>query len=307
MGRYDWNSDPDEIGMSGGLFGRLFPQAYAESLGAAPPQSNVGEGWLASPFSPSIPAAFGVWPSTSPFTQSGQEAAPPVYSPQPFGPNAQYRALRPALGERGAMPDPVHPGMTPIPVAQVQTGQASGNLQAPGAVPNAFSTALGDFYRHTILQAGKDIAGYATDAVQDPLGFLHAIGPSLAGIGPTLGEVPFFARGVAGESRLPAAPRGPFNLGDKSATTPVGKSGYEINVIPGTNLPAQIGGRTYIGHALDQMQARGIPPSAVEGAIQTGRSIAGNKPGRTLYTGANGVRVVTESDGSVVTVFPGGS
>ena len=57
MGRYDWDSDPEEIGMSGGLFGRLFPQAYAESLGAAPPQSNVGEGGMASPFSLSIPAA----------------------------------------------------------------------------------------------------------------------------------------------------------------------------------------------------------------------------------------------------------
>ena len=283
------------------------PLAYAESLGDAPSWPDAGKGEMVSSFSSPMPVVFGLWPSVSPFTQSEQGSAPPVYSPPPFDLHAQYQALRPAPGERGAMPDPVHPAMTPIPVAQVQTGQASGNLQAPRAVPNAFSTALVDFYRQTILQAGKDIAGYATDAVQDPLGFLHAIGPSLAGIGPTVGEMPVFARGVAGESRLPAAPQGPFNLGDKSATTPVGKSGYEINVIPGTNLPAQIGGRTYIGHALDQMQARGIPPSAVEGAIQTGRSIAGNKPGRTLYTGANGVRVVTESDGSVVTVFPGGS
>jgi len=90
MGRYDWNSDPDEIGMSGGLFGRLFPEAYAEaeSLGDAPSQPSAGDGGIASPFSPSIPAAFGVWPSASPFTQLGQGPVPPVYSPPASDPPA---------------------------------------------------------------------------------------------------------------------------------------------------------------------------------------------------------------------------
>ena len=96
------------------------PLAYAESLGAAPSQSNVGEGGMASPFSLSVPTASGVWPSTSPFTQSGEGPVPSVYSPPPFDLHAQYQALRPTLGERGAMPDPVHPELAPTLVAQAQ-------------------------------------------------------------------------------------------------------------------------------------------------------------------------------------------
>jgi hypothetical protein len=93
--------------------------------------------------------------------------------------------------------------------------------------------------------------------------------------------------------------------GDKPASTPVGRRGDELNVIPGTNQPVTIGGRNYTGHAADQMQARGVPPSAVEGAIQNGEARPGNKPGRTLHIGVDGVKVVTDPDGQVITVIPG--
>ena len=136
MGRYDWNSDPDEIGMSGGLFGRLFPEAYAEaeSLGDAQSQPSAGDGGIASPFSPSIPAAFGVWPSASPFTQLGQGPVPPVYSPPASDPpapvlTAKVQANQPApvdadgvvqAGYRlgipvPAIPTPPTPLLPPLP------------------------------------------------------------------------------------------------------------------------------------------------------------------------------------------------
>ena len=96
------------------------PLAYAESLGDAPSWPDAGKGEMASSFSSPTPVVFGLWPSVSPFTQAGQGSVPPVYSPPPFDLHAQYQALRPTLGERGAMPDPVHPELAPTLVAQAQ-------------------------------------------------------------------------------------------------------------------------------------------------------------------------------------------
>jgi hypothetical protein len=77
-----------------------------------------------------------------------------------------------------------------------------------------------------------------------------------------------------------------------------------MNVKPGTNSPTKIGGRDYSGHAQDQMQGRGVPPSAVESTIGSGLKSPGNTPGTTVHTSVeNGLRVVTNSNGKVVTVI----
>ena len=47
----------------------------------------------------------------------------------------------------------------------------------------------------------------------------------------------------------------------KSASSPIGRRGNPMNVKRGTNSPEVINGRKYTGHALDQMQGRGIPSS----------------------------------------------
>ncbi|WP_425402314.1 RHS repeat-associated core domain-containing protein [Inquilinus limosus] len=81
-----------------------------------------------------------------------------------------------------------------------------------------------------------------------------------------------------------------------------GRRGSAVEVLPGSNKATEIGGRRYTDHALDRMQGRGVPPSAVEEAIQNGVPSPG-KDGRTVYTDRkNGVAVVTEPDGTVVTV-----
>jgi len=103
-------------------------------------------------------------------------------------------------------------------------------------------------------------------------------------------------------------------LGVRSATStatgasaPVGRRGYPIDIADGTNAPGQVGGRSYGGHAFDQMQGRGVPPSAVENAIRTGRATPDPIPGRIRYDDVvNGLRVVTEADGTVVTVITRG-
>ena len=97
--------------------------------------------------------------------------------------------------------------------------------------------------------------------------------------------------------------RGSATPNNKPASTPIGRSGNPIEVAPGTNQPTMIDGRLYSGHALDRMQGRGIPLSAVEEAIQNGRKSPGNTPGTTVHTGDNGVIAVAGLDGQVITVI----
>jgi RHS repeat-associated protein len=69
------------------------------------------------------------------------------------------------------------------------------------------------------------------------------------------------------------------------------------------NTPATIGGRAYSGHALDQMQNRGVVPSVVENTVATGTPMPGNTPGTTVFHDpVNHVRVVVNQSGRVVTV-----
>ncbi|WP_435393417.1 RHS repeat-associated core domain-containing protein, partial [Henriciella pelagia] len=97
-------------------------------------------------------------------------------------------------------------------------------------------------------------------------------------------------------------------IDDIPASTPVGRRGSPMDVTPGTNAPGSVGGRDYSGHAFDQMQGRGIPPSAVENAIGTGARSAGRTPGTSVFRdGTNGVSVVVDdASGRVVTVITTG-
>ncbi|WP_139334007.1 DUF4258 domain-containing protein [Acidiphilium rubrum] len=69
-----------------------------------------------------------------------------------------------------------------------------------------------------------------------------------------------------------------------------------------------INGREFSGHALDQMQNRGIPPSAVENAIKPGNLFSTNEAKGTYgyFDKSNDLRVITNiQSGRVVTVIPG--
>jgi RHS repeat-associated protein len=88
----------------------------------------------------------------------------------------------------------------------------------------------------------------------------------------------------------------------KPATTPVGRKGSPLDVV-GANKGSNINGRDYSGHALDRMQGRGIPLSVVEDTIKNGVSAIGKMPNTTHYTNnINGVQVITNSSGRVITV-----
>ena len=85
------------------------------------------------------------------------------------------------------------------------------------------------------------------------------------------------------------------------ASTPVGRGGSPMNV--SGNSPAKINEINYSGHAIDRMQGRGVPPSAVENAIKNGTKSPGNTAGTTVHVSSD-VKVVTNSDGKVITVIP---
>jgi RHS repeat-associated protein len=91
--------------------------------------------------------------------------------------------------------------------------------------------------------------------------------------------------------------------GDKDPSTPTGQRGSPMDVKPGSNEPTNIGDREYGGHALDQMQGRGVPPAAVEDTIQNGTQSPGNKPDRIVHTSPDGRLTVVTEGGKVVTVI----
>ena len=73
---------------------------------------------------------------------------------------------------------------------------------------------------------------------------------------------------------------------------------------PARQTPELINGRLYRGHALDQMQNRGIMHSTVENAIKTGRKSPGLKPGTsTFHDSINEVTVVLNENDQVITVY----
>lgn len=93
--------------------------------------------------------------------------------------------------------------------------------------------------------------------------------------------------------------------GARGAYNPTGRNGNPMNT-KGSNSPAVIGERTYSAHAVDRMQGRGVPPSAVENTIKTGNTYP-TKSGTTgYYDATNNLRVIINSNtGDVVTVIPG--
>ena len=91
-------------------------------------------------------------------------------------------------------------------------------------------------------------------------------------------------------------------IDDVAARAPVGRRASPIEIRPGTNAPGEIAGRPYSGHALDRMQGRGIPPSAVEDAITNGGSVAGRGGTTIHYSPGNHISVVVGRNGRVVTV-----
>jgi len=71
------------------------------------------------------------------------------------------------------------------------------------------------------------------------------------------------------------------------------------------NESTVINKRTYSGHALDRMQDRGLMPSVIENAIETGQTSINKIPGRVEYFDPlNNIRVIVGDNGRIITVIP---
>jgi len=115
------------------------------------------------------------------------------------------------------------------------------------------------------------------------------LGASLGAASPAL-----FGLGTA------AAPAASQSL--SRASEMMGTRGSPMSVAA-RNVATQIGDRVFSGHALNQMQGRGLYPSVVENAIQTGQRFAGNTSGEAgFYDVINNVTVIINAlNGTVVT------
>ncbi|AIK96201.1 DUF4258 domain-containing protein [Candidatus Odyssella acanthamoebae] len=99
-----------------------------------------------------------------------------------------------------------------------------------------------------------------------------------------------------------------INLTKVGHTGFMGKKGTEFkNAVyqRSRNVETSIKGRMFSGHALDQMQNRGIPPSVVENAIKTGKKFEAKNSLNGFYDKANEFYVITNLKGKVVTVVRG--
>jgi hypothetical protein len=102
-----------------------------------------------------------------------------------------------------------------------------------------------------------------------------------------------------------SAATGGDGLVNEGAQLPVGRKGAPLENAPFQpvrNTPTEIGGRTYTGPALDQMQNRGLTPSVVEDTIAHGARTAG-RDGAAIFT-TDQARVIVNPNGSVKTVMP---
>jgi RHS repeat-associated protein len=105
---------------------------------------------------------------------------------------------------------------------------------------------------------------------------------------------------------------GEKRLGGKTqneATGFLGRAGNELknaSYQKVRNEPAQINSRDFSGHALDQMQNRGVMPSVVENTVNTGQQFPTRTGTTGYYDSINNTRVIVNSDtGRVVTVIRG--
>ena len=119
------------------------------------------------------------------------------------------------------------------------------------------------------------------------------------------------AKGAIAFTRLARASRQIVNVANQSTKVlerSHGFSGRKGNELKNffeyrsRNKSGTVYGRSYRGHAFDQMENRGIMPSVVEEAIKTNSYCLGKEPGTiSYYDKVNNVTIILNNKGQVVT------
>lgn len=130
----------------------------------------------------------------------------------------------------------------------------------------------------------------------------------LLGLIPGVSEFNSARRGINAVDGAVDATKGLGGAG-REATGFLGRAGNELKNAPYQkvrNEATQINGRDFSGHALDQMQNRGLMPSVVENALRTGTQFPTRAGTTGYYDATNNVRTIVNSEtGRVVTVIRG--
>ena len=105
--------------------------------------------------------------------------------------------------------------------------------------------------------------------------------------------------GGGGANEIPGPPASSFS---GSLSNPL-----QAPLGPPRNLPGEFNGQPFSGHAFDQLQNRGIPPSVIDQAIRNGIPNPGNTPGTTrFFDPTNNLSVVRDNaTGNIITIRPG--
>lgn len=148
--------------------------------------------------------------------------------------------------------------------------------------------------------------GLSTDLAGKLLGFNPDCvdwGPGF-GVGQGVGTVASLAYGGAGVVRAAGAVgRAGGRAGVRGIPAGSRRSPMNVPGIPPQNAASTINGVRYTGHALDQMQGRGLTPSVIENTLKFGRRYPGKKRGTTVVETSE-VRVIVNRRGHVITVYP---
>jgi len=106
---------------------------------------------------------------------------------QSYAPDSEPASGVAASGQTyGLSAAPISPPGTPVLANQQQPGDMSGSGPASGVsglIAAKIAELGSDFYNQSILKPARDLRDMGHDLVTDPAYFLHAIGPSLVGLG----------------------------------------------------------------------------------------------------------------------------
>lgn len=231
----------------------------------------------------------------------------PILYIDPFG-FLWYDDLANYVGNSAAQAkDIVNNSLPPVAATALDTAIDLGNgLASTPAAIGHLGEGSGTFSADPSWENAAGLAQDVSTAAGVLAGGLEGVPSAKA----PLGNSPLGLRPPTTPKAPKATPNRPCPT-EKPASTPVGRSGKPLGVaspkgVP-ANTPANISGRDYTGHALDQMQSRGIPPSAVENTVQHGLPTPGNQPGSTVYYDpVNDLSAVVDTaSGRVITVHKG--
>ena len=161
---------------------------------------------------------------------------------------------------------------------------------------------IGDDIGRTLAGSGDELVPVLPRGGRFPTGAVDDFNPA----------APLRSQGNPGPNNTPNPPVGRRTTIGETGPDGIQPSGagrhtpQHVNspLQPVQNSPANINGRQFSGHALDQMINRGLTPTVVENAIQTGTRSSGNTSGTTLvHDAVNNVTAILNNAGDVITTY----